>query len=83
MTICGNSARARRPDLVFVVLAAVMLFPSASPAHGLFQRSEISRRLMNNNAVNVIWAVGLLVVLIAGGHRHLSFRPSRRRSRSI
>ena len=22
---------------------------------------------MNNNAVNVIWAVGLLVVLIAGG----------------
>ena len=50
---------------LFVVLAAVMLFLGfASPA--FFSAGNFAS-LMNNNAVNVIWAVGLLVVLIAGG----------------
>jgi simple sugar transport system permease protein len=50
---------------VAFVLAALMLFLSlASP--NFFTASNIAS-LLDNNAVNVIWAVGLLVVLIAGG----------------
>jgi simple sugar transport system permease protein len=50
---------------IFVVLAALIAFLSwASPA--FFSAGNFAS-LMNNNAVNVIWAVGLLVVLITGG----------------
>jgi len=50
---------------LFVVLAALTLFLSfASPT---FLSAGNLASLLNNNAVNVIWAVGLLVVLIAGG----------------
>jgi len=50
---------------LFVVLAALTLFLGfASPT---FFTAGNFASLMNNNAVNVIWAVGLLVVLIAGG----------------
>jgi simple sugar transport system permease protein len=50
---------------LFVVLAALALFLGfASPS--FFSAGNFAS-LMNNNAVNVIWAVGLLVVLIAGG----------------
>jgi simple sugar transport system permease protein len=50
---------------LFVVLAALMMFLSfASPS--FFTASNFAS-LLNNNAVNVIWAVGLLTVLIAGG----------------
>ena len=50
---------------LFVVLAALTLFLGfASPT---FFTAGNFASLLNNNAVNVIWAVGLLVVLIAGG----------------
>ena len=50
---------------LFVVLLAVVLFLGfASPS---FFTAGNFASLMNNNAVNVIWAVGLVVVLIAGG----------------
>ncbi|WP_445682366.1 ABC transporter permease [Radicibacter daui] len=50
---------------ILVVLALLMLVLGiASPS--FFSASNIAS-LLNNNAVNVIWAVGLLVVLIAGG----------------
>ena len=50
---------------LFIVLVALTLFLGfASPA--FFSAGNFAS-LMNNNAVNVIWAVGLLVVLIAGG----------------
>jgi simple sugar transport system permease protein len=50
---------------IFVVLAGLMLFLGfASPT--FFSAGNFAS-LMNNNAVNVIWAVGLLVVLITGG----------------
>jgi simple sugar transport system permease protein len=57
----GHESEAR----LFVVLAALVVFLSvASPS---FLTAGNIASLMNNNAVNVIWAVGLLVVLIAGG----------------
>ena len=50
---------------LFLVLAALMLYLGlASPT--FFTAGNLAS-LLNNNAVNVIWAVGLLVVLIAGG----------------
>jgi simple sugar transport system permease protein len=50
---------------LFVVLAVLILFLGfASPS---FLTAGNLAALLNNNAVNVIWAVGLLVVLIAGG----------------
>ena len=50
---------------LFVVLAALTLYLGfASPT---FLSVGNLASLLNNNAVNVIWAVGLLVVLIAGG----------------
>jgi simple sugar transport system permease protein len=50
---------------LFVVLAALTVFLGlASPT---FLTPGNLASLLNNNAVNVIWAVGLLVVLIAGG----------------
>lgn len=50
---------------IFIVLAVLMLVLGiASPS--FFSPGNIAS-LLNNNAVNVIWAVGLLVVLIAGG----------------
>jgi simple sugar transport system permease protein len=50
---------------LFAVLAILTLFLSfASPT---FLSAGNIASLMNNNAINVIWAVGLLVVLIAGG----------------
>ena len=50
---------------LFVVLAALTLYLAfASP---IFFTAGNLTSLLNNNAVNVIWAVGLLVVLIAGG----------------
>ena len=58
--------RAHEGELrVFVVLAALCLFLGfASPS---FLSASNWASLLNNNAVNVIWAVGLLVVLISGG----------------
>ena len=50
---------------LFAVLVAICAFLSfASP--NFLSAGNISS-LLNNNAVNVIWAVGLLVVLISGG----------------
>ena len=50
---------------LLVVVAALMLFLGfASPS---FFTAGNFASLLNNNAVNVIWAVGLLAVLIAGG----------------
>lgn len=50
---------------IFIVLVALMMVLGiASPS--FFSPGNIAS-LLNNNAVNVIWAVGLLVVLIAGG----------------
>ena len=50
---------------LFIVLMAVILFLAiASPT--FFTPGNFAS-LMNNNAVNVIWAVGLVVVLITGG----------------
>src|SRR5580704_11267174 len=50
---------------LFVVLAALTLYLGlASPT--FFSAGNLAS-LLNNNAVNVIWAVGLLVVLISGG----------------
>ena len=50
---------------LFIVLAALTLYLGlASP---IFFTAGNLASLLNNNAVNVIWAVGLLVVLIAGG----------------
>ena len=47
---------------IFIVLAVLMLFLGfASPT--FFSAGNFAS-LMNNNAVNVIWAVGLLVVLV-------------------
>ncbi len=50
---------------LFVVLLALCLFLSL--ASDSFLTLVNITALLNNNAVNVIWAVGLLVVLIAGG----------------
>ena len=48
---------------LFVVLAALMLYLGlASP---IFFTAGNLASLLNNNAVNVIWTVGLLVVLLA------------------
>jgi simple sugar transport system permease protein len=50
---------------IFIVLVVLALFLGfASPS--FFSAGNIAS-LLNNNAVNVIWAVGLLVVLITGG----------------
>lgn len=50
---------------LFVVLVVLVVFLSvASPS---FLTASNLASLMNNNAINVIWAVGLLVVLISGG----------------
>ena len=50
---------------LFIVLAALCLFLSL--ATDTFLTAGNLTSLLNNNAVNLIWAVGLLVVLIAGG----------------
>ena len=50
---------------LFVVLLAICLFLSLA-SDSFFTLGNFTS-LLNNNAVNVIWAVGLLVVLIAGG----------------
>lgn len=50
---------------LFIVLAVICTFLSFA-APSFFTLSNFAS-LMNNYAVNVIWAVGLLVVLIAGG----------------
>ena len=50
---------------LFVVLAVICLFLSLA-SDSFFTLGNFAS-LFNNNAVNVIWAVGLLVVLIAGG----------------
>jgi simple sugar transport system permease protein len=50
---------------LFAVLLAISLFLSFA-SRSFLTLSNISS-LLNNNAVNVIWAVGLLVVLISGG----------------
>ena len=50
---------------LLVVLLAICLFLSL--ASNSFFTLDNFASLLNNNAVNVIWAVGLLVVLIAGG----------------
>src|ERR1700709_1668105 len=50
---------------LFVVLALLVGYLGfAAPS---FLSAGNFASLMNNNAVNVIWAVGLLVVLISGG----------------
>ena len=50
---------------LFAVLAIICAYLAyASPS---FATLDNIASLLNNNAVNVIWAVGLLVVLIAGG----------------
>lgn len=50
---------------LFVVVAVICLFLSLA-SDSFFTLGNFAS-LFNNNAVNVIWAVGLLVVLIAGG----------------
>ena len=50
---------------LFLVLALICLFLSFA-SDSFFTLGNFAS-LLNNNAVNVIWAVGLLVVLIAGG----------------
>jgi simple sugar transport system permease protein len=50
---------------LLVVLLAIILFLSISTDTFLTLSNFSS--LLNNNAVNMIWAMGLLVVLIAGG----------------
>ncbi len=50
---------------LFVALAAICLFLSL--ATDTFLTLGNLSSLLNNNAVNLIWAVGLLVVLVAGG----------------
>src|SRR6202521_4839067 len=50
---------------LFLVLVAICLFLSLASDSFLTLGNFAS--LLNNNSVNVIWAVGLLVVLIAGG----------------
>ncbi len=50
---------------LFAVLLAICIFLSL--ATNSFLTFQNLASLLNNNAVNVIWAMGLLVVLIAGG----------------
>ena len=50
---------------LFVVLLAISVFLSLVSPNFLTLGNVAS--LLNNNAVNVIWAVGLLVVLVSGG----------------
>ncbi len=50
-----------------LLLVLILLFIGLSPASDSFFTASNLTSLLNNNAVNVIWAVGLLVVLIAGG----------------
>lgn len=50
--------------LLVVLVALTVYLGIASPS---FLSAGNLASLLNNNAVNVIWAVGLLVVLIAGG----------------
>jgi simple sugar transport system permease protein len=50
---------------LFAVLLAISVYLSLA-SHSFLTLGNISS-LLNNNAVNVIWAVGLLVVLISGG----------------
>src|ERR1700731_2993588 len=51
-------------SLLAVLLVISVFLSFASPS---FLSLGNLTSLLNNNAVNVIWAVGLLVVLIAGG----------------
>ncbi len=57
----ANPAEAK----LLAVLAVIVVFLSIASPEFLTLVNLTS--LLNNNAVNVIWAVGLLVVLIAGG----------------
>ncbi|PTV94283.1 monosaccharide ABC transporter membrane protein (CUT2 family) [Rhodobacter aestuarii] len=50
---------------IFIALAAICIFLSL--ATDTFLTSANLTSLLNNSSVNLIWAVGLLVVLIAGG----------------
>ncbi|MDO8986356.1 ABC transporter permease [Cypionkella sp.] len=61
-----NALRNRQVELrLFIVLAAMCL--GLSLATDTFFTLGNLTSLLNNNAVNIIWAVGLLVVLIGGG----------------
>ncbi len=50
-----------------LALVLTLLFVGLSLASDSFFTASNLTSLLNNNAVNVIWATGLLVVLIAGG----------------
>jgi simple sugar transport system permease protein len=50
--------------LLAVLFVLVVFLSAASPS---FLTASNLASLLNNNAINVIWAVGLLVVLISGG----------------
>lgn len=61
-----NLLRSHRTEAwLFVVLLAICVFLSV--ATDAFLTLPNLTSLLNNNAVNMIWAMGLLVVLIAGG----------------
>lgn len=61
-----NLLRTKKVEIrLLVVLIAMILALSILSEH-FFTLANLTS-LLNNNAVNLIWAVGLLVVLIAGG----------------
>ena len=62
----GNFLRAY-PSEAKLLLVLIALCTGLSLASDSFLTLGNITSLLNNNAVNVIWAVGLLVVLIAGG----------------
>jgi len=61
-----NLLRAKKVEARLLVVLVAMVIALSLLSEHFFTLANLSS-LLNNNAVNLIWAVGLLVVLIAGG----------------
>lgn len=71
--------RGKKIEIRLAVVLALMCI-GLSIATPQFATLSNFTSLLNNNAINLIWAVGLLVVLIAGGSIFPSPSPPRSRN---
>jgi len=61
-----NILRTKKVEIRLLVVLVAMIVALSMLSEHFFTLANLTS-LLNNNAVNLIWAVGLLVVLIAGG----------------
>jgi len=61
-----NILRKKKVEIRLLVVLVAMIVALSMLSEHFFTLANLTS-LLNNNAVNLIWAVGLLVVLIAGG----------------